>query len=428
MSLVDPPPDVLQTECPVCLLIIREPHQVTCCGNSFCHSCIEYIKASNKPCPTCNEEYSIFPDKRLKRTISAFEVRCTHQKDGCEWTGELGQLDAHLNKNPMPGKELDGCQFVEIDCPYECGDQLQRQYIQSHLTENCPTRPFSCEHCHNYDSNYDYVIHNHWPVCGSFPLHCPNECGLELPRQDIDSHVDNECPLTTINCDFHHVGCTVKLPRKDIPEHLKENLHTHVSLLATSHAKQQAEIACYKIKNLQLEQTILELKRALKEEVASSKLSDSITIPLTPPVLIMSNFKRHKRNKDIWLSPSVYTHHRGYKICLRVDANGHGTDSHVSAFLHFMKGEFDDYLKWPFRGSIWMQVLDRHDGSRNVGHVFKFDDKIRKSACSRVTVGEISAIGCGKPNLIAHSELEPKYLLHDTLLFQIDKVELDHTV
>ncbi len=33
-EFLDPPPDILQTECPVCLQIIREPHQVTCCGKS----------------------------------------------------------------------------------------------------------------------------------------------------------------------------------------------------------------------------------------------------------------------------------------------------------------------------------------------------------------------------------------------------------
>ena len=240
-EFVDPPPEhLLQTECPVCLLIIREPHQVTCCGYSFCYSCIERIKASNKPCPTCKTEFeNYFPDKRLKRTLYAFKVYCSHKEDGCKWTGELGQLDAHLNENPQPEKQLEGCWFVEISCSYECGDKLQRQYVQNHQSKHCPKRPFSCEHCHNYESTYDDVIHNHWPVCGSFPLYCPNECGLFPQRQDIDNHVNNECPLTTINCDF--VGCTMKLPRKDMPEHLRENLLTHVSLLVTSHAKQLAE-------------------------------------------------------------------------------------------------------------------------------------------------------------------------------------------
>ncbi len=62
--------------------------------------------------------------------------------------------------------------------------------------------------------------------------------------------------------------------------------------------------------------------------------------------IVMDNFEQHKRDDDSWFSPPVYTHPQGYKICLRVDANGSGT--HVSVGVHFMRGEFDDSLKWPF--------------------------------------------------------------------------------
>ncbi len=138
-EFVKPPPsEYVQSECPVCLQIIREPHQVTCCGKKFCKPCIEHIKATKKPCPTCNEEFSSFADKGLKRSLYTLKVRCSHQKDGCEWTGELRQLDEHLNTDPQPEKQLDGCQFVEMDCIYNCGDQLQRRYIQNHQIKVAP--------------------------------------------------------------------------------------------------------------------------------------------------------------------------------------------------------------------------------------------------------------------------------------------------
>ena len=38
-QFVDAPKE-LQSECPVCLSILREPCQVTCCGKSFCRACI----------------------------------------------------------------------------------------------------------------------------------------------------------------------------------------------------------------------------------------------------------------------------------------------------------------------------------------------------------------------------------------------------
>ena len=473
-EIVDPPPEhLLQTECPVCLLTIREPHQVTCCGYSFCRSCIQRIKDKNKPCPTCKKEgFSDFPDMRLKRALYALKVHCSHRKDGCEWMRELGQLDAHLNEDPESEKQLNGCQFVEIDCLYECGDRLQRRYMHKHQTELCTKRPFSCEYCHNYESNYDDVIHNHWPVCGSFPLCCPNQCGSFPQRQSIEKHVNNKCPLTTIECDFHHVGCTVKLPRKDLPEHLRENFLTHISLLSSSHAKHQAKLVEYqteitKQKNEISEQQtqIAQLRtrnEKLEAEVTASKLGNKTgspkaglyeeapgmkeqskqldhtlrtepsahvlprtTIPLVPPVLTMTNFQQHKRDGDSWWSPPVYTGHQGYKICLNVDANGHGSGkgTHVSVFIHFMRGEFDESLKWPFRGVITFQLLDQFRGNDHVTYEIPYNDSVSDLVCSRVTSGEMRD-GRGKSKFIAHSELEPKYYQKDTLSFQIHKVEL----
>ncbi len=238
-----PPSEFVQSECPVCLQIIREPYQVTCCGKKFCKACIEHIKAIQKPCPTCNEKFSSFADKGLKQSLYSLKVHCSHQKNGCEWTGELRQLDEHLNTNPQPEKQLDGCQFVEINCIHNCRNQLQRRYIQVHQIKDCHKRPFGCDHCQDYKSTYDDVTNNHWPVCGSFPVPCPNQCGSTIQRQNIDSHVADECSLTTINCDFHNVGCAVKLPRQDMPKHLREKLLKHISLLATSHAKHQDKIA-----------------------------------------------------------------------------------------------------------------------------------------------------------------------------------------
>ena len=131
-EFVEPPSEkYVQSECPVCLQIIREPHQVTCCGKKFCKACIGHIKVTKNSCPTCNEEkFSNFPDKGVKQLLYDLKVHCSHQKDGCEWTGELRQLDEHLNTDPQPEKKFEGCQFVEIDCFYECENHQQRRYIK----------------------------------------------------------------------------------------------------------------------------------------------------------------------------------------------------------------------------------------------------------------------------------------------------------
>ena len=67
------PPDIVQSECPVCLQVLREPYQVSCCGKSFCRACIEPIKDNKKPCPTCNKEnFDAFHDKSCSSLCMGF--------------------------------------------------------------------------------------------------------------------------------------------------------------------------------------------------------------------------------------------------------------------------------------------------------------------------------------------------------------------
>ncbi len=85
-------------------------------------------------------------------------------------------------------------------------------------------------------------------------------------------------------------------------------------------------------------------------------------------------------------SPPVYTHYQGYKICLRVDTNGSnfGKRTHVSVYVFFMRGEFDDSLKWLFRGAISVQLLDQVKGKDHETYTTP------NGSCARVTEGERS--------------------------------------
>ena len=54
--------------------------------------------------------------------------------------------------------------------------------------------------------------------------------------------------------------------------------------------------------------------------------------PFPPVDIIMDDFEQHKKSNDKWCSPPFYTHLGGYRMCLRVDANGDGSEkgTHVS--------------------------------------------------------------------------------------------------
>ena len=106
-KFMEPPPSPFQTECPICHLILRNPYQVTCCGTNFCHSCSDRFQANKNPCPTCREDnFDVFPNKGLTRSLNQMVVLCIYNKDGCKWRGELRELERHLNEVVHSGESF----------------------------------------------------------------------------------------------------------------------------------------------------------------------------------------------------------------------------------------------------------------------------------------------------------------------------------
>ena len=138
-KFVEQPPQSFQTDCPICLLVLRDPYQVTCCGKSFCKECIEPIRQNHQDCPTCNSQrFEIYRNLGLQQPLCDFRVYCTHKSKGCEWTGELRELDNHLGSDPPADKSLQGCLYTPIKCPVsftKCDIKLPRKEMVTHLSE-----------------------------------------------------------------------------------------------------------------------------------------------------------------------------------------------------------------------------------------------------------------------------------------------------
>ena len=404
-EFVEKPPKIVQSECPVCLQILREPYQADCCGYAFCRACIERVKAGNKPCPCCNAEtFDKFEDKRLKRTLYEFKVYCTNKQHSCQWQGELRQLDNHLNCNPPQEKQLEGCQYTKVKCLY-CSELIQRSSVQAHQSKQCPRRPFICEYCKDFNSTYEDVTTNHWPVCGYYPVQCPLGCGNIIEHQNLEIHITNHCPLTVIDCDFKHAGCEVMLPRKDMPTHIKESVMEHLSLHAAAFDQLKEE-------NKQLKQQVVQLTQDLKLQ--------QICTPICPAVFTMTNFEQHKIDDDTWHSPPFYTHPKGYKMCVVVTANSYDEydGTHTSVGVTLMKGEFDDQLTWPFRGYITIRLLSQEDDDYKETEIsFTGTEPDDDTIASRVLTEyeEKAANGWETISFIPHTDLQPKYLKNNCL-------------
>ena len=110
-QLAKPPPSTLHTKCPICLLLLRDPYQATCCGKHFCRSCSQRLQAvdSDHRCPTCRKaNVNFVVNNDLQHSLNQLHVLCTNSKDGCKWKGKLGKLEHHLNE--VHSSELSKCE------------------------------------------------------------------------------------------------------------------------------------------------------------------------------------------------------------------------------------------------------------------------------------------------------------------------------
>jgi len=160
---------------------------------------------------------------------------------------------------------------------------------------------------------------------------------------------------------------------------------------------------------------------------------ESLSEPgVLPTELTMTDFEQHKIDRDHWYSPPFYTHPQGYKMCLRVDANGNGEGegTHVSMFAYLMQGEFDDLLEWPFRGHVTVSILNQLEDNIHTTETIRFNESTNDKVIGRVIEDERALVGYGYHTVIAHTELNYsstkncQYLMYNCLRFRIVQVEL----
>ena len=359
----------LQTECSVCLYLLKDPQLIDCeCGANFCRTCIEPIKEDGEPCPLCKGPFATsMPDRRLQRALNNLKVYCSNKDAGCGWSDTLGKLHQHLNVANDSDK-LSGCLFERVSCRY-CEAILQRQDIKEHETKECPKRPFLCVHCNEYEASFEDVTHKHIPVCPAQIVECPNKCGAKIERKCVENHSLNDCPLYEIDCTFLYAGCKVKLLRKDMPAHIADNLANHMSLQQETMLKEldglKVELREQKTEHSQLTEQLrrsnirIELLEKAVGNFRSEQLATRTHFRLTPIRFFVTDFSSKRINRKVWNSPPFYTHPQGYKLCLDIHTNGtdDGEGTHISVYIYLMSGEFDNQLKWPFRERVTIQLL-----------------------------------------------------------------------
>ena len=311
-------------------------------------------------------------------------MRCANSERGCQWTGTVGTLDDHIAS----------CQFALVPCPNKCEEDKDagellfiRKYLDQHLKTKCPKRTYECPHC-GEKGTFASITEDHDQVCEKKIAACPNKgsgCSLSMERGKTKEHVSSDCEYAEVACVYESLGCGVRMLRKDREKHEKECREKHVDLSLVT-------------------------VKSLSEQ--NKKLSEGEAV-----VFQLPGYGSKKEKNKIFYSTSFYTHPGGYKIRIRIDANGYcdGKGTHVSVSTGMLEGRYDNQLHWPFLGTVTVELLNQLGDDNHHKEVIPYD------ASDNMRVGSIR----GYPKVFPHSSLchnsatNTQYLLDDTLYFRV---------
>jgi len=156
---------------------------------------------------------------------------------------------------------------------------------------------------------------------------------------------------------------------------------------------------------------------------------DPLTTTQSVCEFTLTEFSKRKQFNNQYFSPPFYTHPQGYKLCLRVYANGNGNGkgTHVSIYATLIGGEHDQHLQQPFTGDIIIELLNWREDKKhhkNTLDIYESDGFVQVAE-ERY---QVSIVSKGYNHFISHSTLpynsttNTEYLQDDCLRLRVKKV------
>ena len=191
-------------------------------------------------------------------------------------------------------------------------------------------------------------------------------------------------------------------------------------LLSSLYLYNEKNLTEFKIRTMNNEKGVNDVAVKLNDVAAKLnnvvvKLNMVITQQKEYKTLTKKTFKIEKANK--FFSRSFYTGIDGYNMCIDVypNGNGEGKGTHVSVFIHILKGDNDDNLKWPFIGTVKVELLNQLEDNNHHLETLTFNQEHNIRVRSNKTI----------PTFIPHSQLDNytfrniQYLKDDILYFRV---------
>ena len=415
-EFVSDPPKSL--ECSICLLTLKDPCVVSCCGNHYCKPCIGKIKEDNKPCPLCNDhEYSVMLHKGVMREVNSLKVYCPQRFLGCNWKGEIGQVQRHENI----GSRDSGCGYIMIKCIHQCGGKFQRRVIAEHESMKCPKRPKTKQ-----NDMLESLL------------------AQLQPSLAMNAEISKKLDILTAANQSLEARCTaIEAKNKDLQaknEHLErmvEDMQREVNAIMSedSSLKEKVnllELLANKIlvidkkqegNSKRLDRVTETMERNKKEIELQINTFEMLYTPSPPFYFTLYNFQHYRKVDYHWESKPFYTFPRGYKLSITIYPNGmrKGKGTHVSLFISIIRGEFDDQLKWPFIGTITLELFNFRTTTWDKERDIEFEER-DSFAFTQRPVDCQSNPGLGFPQWKSIENVIQQYCHKDMVWFRVSKV------
>ena len=419
---LDTVPDFMK--CKICSSVFESPQLLSCCGTNICKKCMDRhlqrlaTLADQQPsCPFCRStNFKLINNIALEQSINQLKVQCCYQHKGFCWSGALENGNLHLRE----------CGFAPIDCPNGCGcEQFEHHRLSDHM-QICPHAYANCLFetigCDTKVQLQHQAGQKHASDCLSKHLHLIAQQNTELSKnyQRLYTFLQSESctDVSTVRNKLVRSQREALASTKHTIKSLKENIQEAQQQTATLKTELQRGEICLAA----LQKTISEIKNTEATYKESIVRIQTIPVPqgsglsCVPVTFIIDNFRRRIKLNDMWLSPPFYTHVGGYKMCLSVrpdcsESRG-AYERSVSVNIHFLAGEFDEHLTWPFPGAVFTitainQFANTCNRSVNLELVGKHTLHIR----SKPIDGSLN-FGFGAPDFLFHSDL-PAFLSRD---------------
>ena len=427
-DFVDTPPD--RVICVICHLPSREPHITECCGHVFCKSCLDKAKATKyTSCSMCKDKhFNAFCNKQINREVQGLHVYCTNKEKGCEWKGEVKDIGDHLENS-------DGCQFEIIKCPNDCEEMMQRQLLSRHLQSECQHRKVECQYCHD-EIKLMFADGTHLEECPKFPLPCPNHCdavGMIL-REDMEAH-RKECPLEMIQCEYHNVGCEVRMLRKRQREHDEGSMEKHlrmtkVKLASTNKRLDNLEVmlkiltgSCsVDLSSVNFNPSLVASQARWSIQLAAVETNSLLDDQICPAIMKMREFSKFQNENPEWFR-NFYSHERGYKMQMWI----RDLEDYLEVALYINAGLYDDDLLWPLRAKFQVTLLNQITDDEHVSVTLTYDDDTHDNCAVRQYEDDEDSCCSIECKLISKTDLHKMtptcaYLRNDCFFLKVCKV------